>query len=157
MLKAGYSGIVDADLKGYFDSIPHSSLKQRVAEKVSDGKVLKLVDAFLTAKIMETAEGWIPEEGTPQGAVVSPRLSNIYLDPLDHKRTEKGIERVRYADDFVILCRREAEANQALEQVQEWTASAGLQLHPQKTRIVNATQAGGFDFLGYQCAAEVHG
>jgi RNA-directed DNA polymerase len=149
LLKAGYSWVVDADLKGYFDSIPHSPLKQRVGEKVSDGKVLKLVDAFLTAKVMETAEGWTPEEGTPQGAVVSPLLSNIYLDPLDQKMAQKGIEMVRYADDFVILCRNEAEAKQALEQVQEWTVSAGLQLHPQKTRIVDARQAGGFDFLGY--------
>jgi RNA-directed DNA polymerase len=149
LLKAGYSWVVDADLKGYFDSIPHSPLKQRVAEKVSDGKVLKLVDAFLTAKVMETAEGWTPQKGTPQGAVVSPLLSNIYLDPLDQKMATKGIEMVRYADDFVILCRSEAEAKQALGQVQEWTVSAGLQLHPQKTRIVDARQAGGFDFLGY--------
>jgi RNA-directed DNA polymerase len=149
LLKAGYGWVVDADLKSYFDTIPHSTLKQRMAEKVSDGKVLQLVDAFLTARIMETAEGWTPEEGTPQGAVVSPLLSNIYLDPFDHKMAEKGIELVRYADDFVILCRNEAEAKQALEQVQEWTASAGLQLHPQKTRIVDARQAGGFDFLGY--------
>jgi RNA-directed DNA polymerase len=149
LLKAGYSWVVDADLKGYFDSIPHSPLKQRVAEKVSDGKVLKLVDAFLTAKVMETAEGWTPPKGTPQGAVVSPLLSNIYLDPLDQKMATKGIEMVRYADDFVILCRSEAEAKQALGQVQEWTVSAGLQLHPQKTRIVDARQAGGFDFLGY--------
>jgi RNA-directed DNA polymerase len=132
LLKAGYSWVVDADLKGYFDSIPHSPLKQRVAEKVSDGKVLKLVDAFLTAKVMETAEGWTPQKGTPQGAVVSPLLSNIYLDPLDQKMATKGIEMVRYADDFVILCRSEAEAKQALGQVQEWTVSAGLQLHPQK-------------------------
>jgi RNA-directed DNA polymerase len=149
LLKAGYKWVVDVDLKSYFDTIPHSTLKQRVAEKVSDGKVLQLVDAFLTAQIMETAEGWTPEEGTPQGAVVSPLLSNIYLDPLDHKMVEKGIEMVRYADDFVILCRGEAEAKQALEHVQEWTALAGLRLHPQKTRIVDAGQAGGFDFLGY--------
>lgn len=149
LLKAGHRWIVDADLKSYFDTIPHCTLKQRVSEKVSDGKVLQLVDAFLTAQIMETAEGWTPEEGTPQGAVVSPLLSNIYLDPLDHKMAERGIEMVRYADDFVVLCRNEAEAKQALEQVQEWTASAGLQLHPQKTRIVDASQAGGFDFLGY--------
>jgi RNA-directed DNA polymerase len=149
LLKAGYKWVVDADLKSYFDTIPHSALKQRVAEKVSDGKVLQLVDAFLTAQIMETAERWTPEEGTPQGAVVSPLLSNIYLDPLDHKMMEKGIEMVRYADDFVILCRGQAEAKQALEHVQEWTAQAGLRLHPQKTRIVDAGEAGGFDFLGY--------
>ena len=149
LLKAGYRWVVDADLKSYFDTIPHSTLKQRVGEKVSDGNVLQLVDAFLTAQVMETMEGWTPEQGTPQGAVVSPLLSNIYLDPLDQKMAQKGIEMVRYADDFVILCPSEAEAKRALEQVQEWTVSAGLQLHPQKTRIVDASQAGGFDFLGY--------
>ena len=81
--------------------------------------------------------------------MVSPLLSNIYLDALDHRMTELGIEMVRYADDFVVLCGREGEAQQALEEVRRWTAAAGLTLHPVKTRIVDATQAGGFDFLGY--------
>ena len=98
---------------------------------------------------METAEGWTPEEGTPQGAVISPLLSNIYLDPLDHRMAGAGCEMVRYADDFVILCRNETEARQALERVRSWTARAGLQVHPVKTRIVDATAPGGFDFLGY--------
>ncbi len=122
---------------------------ERVRGKVADGKVLGLVAAYLTAKVMETAKGWVPEEGTPQGAVISPLLSNIYLDALDHLMAEREIEMVRYADDFVLLCRSEAEARAALEQVQQWTASAGLKLHPVKTRIVDATQRGGFDFLGY--------
>ncbi len=149
LLKAGYSWVVDADLKSYFDTIPHSALLARVQEKVTDSKVLGLLEAFLIAKVMETAEGWTPEEGTPQGAVISPLLSNIYLDSLDHLLAEAGIEMVRYADDFVILCRSEAEARQALERVQSWTAAAGLKLHPVKTRIVDATKLGGFDFLGY--------
>ena len=149
LLKAGYSWVVDADLKSYFDTIPHAALLDRVREKVTDSQVLGRLEAFLTAKVMETAEGWTPEEGTPQGAVISPLLSNIYLDPLDHLMAGAGIEMVRYADDFVILCRSEAEARQALERVQSWTATAGLHLHPTKTRIVDATQAGGFDFLGY--------
>jgi len=149
LLKQGDSWVVDADLKSYFDTIPHAALVERVKEKVSDGKVLELLQAFLTQKVMETAEGWTPEEGTPQGAVISPLLSNLYLDPLDHRMAAAGIEMVRYADDFVILCRSEVEARAALERVQAWTASAGLQLHPTKTRIVDATQAGGFDFLGY--------
>lgn len=76
-------------------------------------------------------------------------LSNIYLDPLDHQMAQKGIEMVRYADDFVILCRSRDEAVEALSLVQRWTASAALTLHPEKTRIVDATQPGGFDFLGY--------
>ena len=153
LLKAGYNGVVDADLKSYFDTIPHSSLLERVQGKVTDGKVLGLLAAFLTARIMETMEGWTPEAGTPQGAVISPLLSNLYLDPLDHQMAESGFEMVRYADDFVILCRNEAEARQALAAVQEWTAKAGLRLHPIKTRIVDATQAGGFDFLGYHFEA----
>jgi RNA-directed DNA polymerase len=132
-----------------FDTIPHSGLMAQVEGEVADGKVLGLVAAYLTAKVMGTAQGWVPDEGTPQGAVISPLLSNIYLDPLDHLLARKGYEMVRYADDFVILCRSEAAARAALEQVRDWTASVGLKLHPDKTRIVDATQRGGFDFLGY--------
>jgi RNA-directed DNA polymerase len=149
LLKAGYSWVVDADLKSYFDTIPHGALMARVREKVADGRVLELLAAFLTAKVMETAAGWTPEEGTPQGAVLSPLLANLYLDPLDHQLAAAGIEMVRYADDFVVMCRREAEACTALEQVRAWTVAAGLTLHPVKTRIVDAKQVGGFDFLGY--------
>jgi len=149
LLQAGYGWAVDADLKSYFDTIPHSDLIERVRRKVVDSKVLGLVTAYLKAKVMETAAGWTPDEGTPQGAVISPLLSNVYLDPLDHRMAEQGYEMVRYADDFVILCRSEADARDALEQVRQWTATAGLKLHPIKTRIVDATQAGGFDFLGY--------
>ena len=149
LLKAGYNWVVDADLKSYFDTIPHSSLLEGVQGKVTDSKVLGLLAAFLTARVMETMEGWTPEAGTPQGAVISPLLSNLYLNPLDRQMAKSGFEMVRYADDFVILCRSEAEARQALATVQEWTAKAGLRLHPTKTRIVDATQAGGLDFLGY--------
>ena len=149
LMDAGYHWVVDADLKSYFDTIPHPALMAQVKEKVTDSRVLGLLQAFLTAKVMETAEGWAPEEGTPQGAVISPLLSNLYLDPLDQLMARAGSEMVRYADDFVILCRSEAEARQALERVRSWTVSAALRLHPTKTRIVDATQAGGFDFLGY--------
>jgi len=92
---------------------------------------------------------WQPEAGTPQGAVISPLLSNIYLDPLDQLMAASEVEMVRYADDFVLLCHSEAEAQRALALVQQWTAAVGLTLHPEKTRIVDATQPGGFDFLGY--------
>lgn len=132
-----------------FDTIPHAALIDRVREKVTDGRVIRLLEAFLTQKVMETAEGWVPEEGTPQGAVISPLLSNLYLDPLDQQMARQGLEMVRYADDFIILCRSEAEAQEALEQVRQWSAKSGLKLHPVKTRIVDATQQGGFDFLGY--------
>lgn len=149
LLQQGYAWVVDADLKSYFDTIPHEKLMKRVAEKVADGVVLDVIEAFLKAKVMETVVGWTPEEGTPQGAVLSPLLSNIYLDPLDHEMAEAGHEMVRYADDFVVLCRNRAEAEQVLEKLQSWTAQAGLKLHPIKTRIVNASEPGGFDFLGY--------
>jgi RNA-directed DNA polymerase len=149
LLKEGYHWVVDADLKSYFDTIPHDQLLGRVGAKVSDGKVLDLIEAFLTQNVMETMRSWTPEQGTPQGGVISPLLSNIYLDPLDHRMAEAGWEMVRYADDFVILCRSEADAQRALALVRQWTEQAGLKLHPEKTRVVNATQAGGFDFLGY--------
>jgi RNA-directed DNA polymerase len=141
--------VVDADLKSYFDTIPQEPLLERVAEKIADGRMLALVKAFLEQGIMEGMKTWTPTGGTPQGAVISPLLSNIYLDPLDQQMARQGIEMVRYADDFVILCRSEAEAREALERVQQWTTQAGLTLHPVKTRIVDATQPGGFDFLGY--------
>jgi RNA-directed DNA polymerase len=149
LLQQGHQWIVDADMKSYFDRIPHRQLMERVASKVADGAVLDLVEAFLKAKVMETMHGWIPNQGTPQGAVLSPLLSNLYLDPLDQEMAGAGYEMVRYADDFVILCRSQAEAGQALQRVQNWTAQAGLGLHPDKTHIVDATQPGGFDFLGY--------
>lgn len=148
LLKAGYTHVVDADLKSYFDTIPHAPLMERIGHKIADGRVLDLIEAFLTQGVMDGLETWTPTAGSPQGAVISPLLSNAYLDPLDHMLAEQGVEMVRYADDFVILCRSEAEAQQALERVQGWTADAGLRLHPTKTRIVDANQEG-FDFLGY--------
>jgi RNA-directed DNA polymerase len=118
-------------------------------QKVSDGRILDLVNAYLEQPVMESHREWTPDAGTPQGAVLSPLLSNIYLDPLDQLVAQAGHEMVRYADDFVILCRSEAEAQRALERVQQWAASAGLTLHPQKTRIVEASASEGFEFLGY--------
>jgi RNA-directed DNA polymerase len=149
LLNRDHTWVVDADLKSYFDTIPHAPLIAKVEEKVSDGVVIALLKMYLKQNVMEAVTEWTPEEGTPQGAIISPLLSNIYLDPLDHKMEQQGIEMVRYADDFVILCRSKAEAEAALGKVQQWTAAAGLQLHPNKTRIVDATQKGGFDFLGY--------
>jgi RNA-directed DNA polymerase len=149
LLKSGYSWVIDADLKRYFDTIPHEPLIERVGGKVSDGRVIELLKAYLTQKVMDGLESWTPEEGSPQGAVISPLLSNIYLDPLDQQMAQRGTEMVRYADDFVILCRSQEEAEEALEQVRQWTEKAGLTLNPEKTRIVDAAQPGGFDFLGY--------
>jgi RNA-directed DNA polymerase len=150
LLKAGHDWVVDADLKSYFDTIPHERLMALVKERVADGRVLALVERFLRAGVLETAKGWQPtERGTPQGGVISPLLANLYLDPFDHQMERAGWELVRYADDFVILCRSQTQAQAALGQVQAWMEEAGLTLHPEKTRIVNANAPGGFDFLGY--------
>jgi RNA-directed DNA polymerase len=146
LLKQGYHWVVDADVKSYFDTIPRAQLLARIKTKVADGRVLKLVEAFLQQGVLEEMNLWTPEAGTPQGAVISPWLSNIYLDALDHAMAERGFEMVRYADDFVVLCGTRAEAQQALEAVQRWTAEAGRTLHPVKTRIVDATQVGGVRF-----------
>jgi len=148
LLQAGYTHVVDADLKGYFDSIPHDRLMDRLREKIADGPVLSLVEKFLKANIMDGASQWTPEAGAPQGAVLSPLLSNVYLDPLDHLMAREGFRMVRYADDFVILCRTSEEAQRALTLVETWVAENGLALHPTKTRIVSV-KAEGFDFLGY--------
>jgi RNA-directed DNA polymerase len=149
LLKAGYSYIVDADLKSYFDTIPHDRLMTLVGQKVSDGRILTLIGSFLKQGVLDDLREWTPEMGSPQGAVISPMLSNIYLNPLDHLMAKAGFEMVRYADDFVILCRSPEEATQALATVQEWTAAAGLTLHPTKTKIVNAKEDA-FEFLGYR-------
>jgi len=149
LLKEGYTWVVDADLESYFDTIPHTKLMERVEERVSDGAVLRLVKGYLKQEVMEGMKRWTPEGGSPQGAVISPLLSNIYLNPLDHEMEKKGREMVRYADDFVILSRSREEAEKALEEVREWVEQAGLRLHPEKTRISDASVKGGFDFLGY--------
>jgi RNA-directed DNA polymerase len=149
LLKSGHGWVVDADLKSYFDTIPHEPLLKRIEEKVADGRVLELLRKYLGQGVLENMRYWQPESGTPQGAVISPLLSNIYLDPLDQLMKASGIEMVRYADDFVLLCRSEAAAQNALALVQQWTVEAGLRLHPDKTRIVDTTQPGGFEFLGY--------
>jgi RNA-directed DNA polymerase len=155
LLKQGYVYVVDADLKSYFDTIPHGPLMDRVRERIADGRVLTLIESFLKAGILEGLKEWAPEAGAPQGAVLSPLLSNIYLNPLDHLMAAQGFEMVRYADDFVILCKTADEAQRALEQVQQWTAPAGLTLHPTKTRIVDA-RTDGFDFLGYHFQGRAH-
>jgi RNA-directed DNA polymerase len=149
LLEQGYVHIVDADLKSYFDTIPHDRLMARLETKVADGPVLKLIASFLHANILDGLVEWTPTSGAPQGAVLSPLLSNVYLDPLDHLMAEAGFEMVRYADDFVILCRTADEAQRALDLVRQWTEAEGLTLHPTKTKIVDVRQEG-FEFLGYR-------
>jgi RNA-directed DNA polymerase len=154
LLKEGYAHVVDADLKSYFDTIPHDRLLARVAHKISDGRVLALIESYLQQDVMKEMERWRPTTGTPQGAVISPLLANVYLHPLDFLMEQSGYKMARYADDFVILCRTAEEARAALRQVEAWVADNGLTLHPDKTRIGDCLQPGqGFDFLGYRFEA----
>lgn len=154
LVKEGYTFVVDADLASYFDTIPHDRLMTLVEGSISDGRVLALIESFLRQDIMKGMERWQPTTGTPQGAVISPLLANLYLHPLDCLMERNRRQMVRYADDFVILCRSEAEAQAALCEVQAWVAENGLTLHPDKTRIGDCREAGqGFDFLGYRFEA----
>jgi RNA-directed DNA polymerase len=123
---------------------------EKVGNKISDGRMLELIESYLKAGVMETGKGWeATPEGTPQGGVISPLLANIYLNDLDWELAHAGLQMVRYADDFVVLCRTETEAHGALELIKRWMDQAQLRLHPEKTKIVDASQKGGFDFLGY--------
>ena len=149
LLHEGYTHVVDADIQSYFDRIDHDLLMAEVRKEVADGSVLDLVRAFLQQRVMDGLEGWTPVEGSPQGAVISPLLSNIFLHPVDLVMREAGLEMVRYADDLVILCKSAAEAESALALLEAQMTARRLTLHPDKTRIVDTTQPGGFDFLGY--------
>jgi len=136
LLSEGRHWVVDADIKGYFDNIPHDQLMERVGEKIADSRIKGMIEMYLKAGVMESGKDWQPTPGgTPQGAVMSPLLANIYLDPLDHEMVAGRREMVRYADDFVILCESREEAEAALEATRQWMEKAGLTLHPEKTRI----------------------
>lgn len=149
LLRSGHTWVVDADIQSYFDTIPKARLMGEVEKTVADGRVLGLLRKFLDQSVMEEMREWTPEKGTPQGAVISPLLANIYLHPVDLAVREAGFEMVRYADDLVIMCRTEAEAQRALNLLQNLMTERELTLHPEKTRLVDATVRGGFDFLGY--------
>lgn len=148
LLGDGYVYVVDADLKSYFDTISKPRLMERLREKVSDQRVLRLVEMFLEQGVLDGLRKWTPETGTPQGAVLSPLLANIYLNPLDHLLAGAGFAMVRYADDFVILCKTREDADRALALVRHWVDANDLTLHPTKTKVVDA-RTEGFDFLGY--------
>jgi RNA-directed DNA polymerase len=154
LLREGYTFVVDADLKSYFDTIPHAQLLKRVEEKVSDGRVFELIEAFLKQDIVQEMERWTPTGGTPQGAVISPLLANVYLHPLDYHMRQKGYRMVRYADDFVVLCQSSEKAQAALEEVRNWIEQNGLSLNVDKTHVGDCRQPGqGFEFLGYRFEA----
>jgi len=153
-IKEGFTFVVDADLQSFFDSIPHEPLMRQVEARISDGRVLDLLESWLKAEVMAGLERWTPTAGSPQGAVISPLLANIYLHPLDALVTSLGHRMVRYADDFVILCQDREEADRALAAVRRWVEDAGLRLHPDKTHVGDCRQIGeGFDFLGYRFEA----
>lgn len=150
-LRQGHTHVVDADFKSFFDSIPHDRLLARVAETVSDGKVLALIDGWLRQDIVHDLKRWTPTSGTPQGAVISPLLANLYLHPLDELLLARGYRMVRYADDFVVLCRSAHEAQAALALIQRWVHDNGLELNMEKTSLVDCCRSGqGFEFLGYR-------
>lgn len=154
LLRQGYTHVVDADLQRCFDTIPHDGVRQRVAERISDGRVLKLIDLWLGQDVVSELGRWTPESGTPQGAVISPLLANCYLHPLDAHMAQRGFRMVRYADDFVVLCQTEQQAQAALHEVRAWVEANGLVLHPDKTHLGDARQPGqGFEFLGYRFEA----
>ncbi len=151
LLRGGCHHVVDIDIRGYFDAIPHDRLMALVGQKIADGRVMGLIGAFLKAGVMGEDWGGQAERGTPQGGVISPLLANIYLDPLDWRMAREGLEMVRYADDMVVLCREPETALVALEKIRAWMREAGLELHEGKTRVVDMAQAGAhFDFLGYR-------
>jgi len=149
LVKDGYKFTVDVDLKSYFDTIPHDQLVAQLRKYVADNSAIELVEKFLQAQVLEGLEHWTPQAGAPQGAIISPLLSNLYLNDLDHLMAQAGYEMTRYADDLVIQCRTREEAEAALAMVSAWTAQRGLTLHPTKTKIVHADEDG-FEFLGYR-------
>jgi RNA-directed DNA polymerase len=123
---------------------------ERVRERIADGRVLDLLQSWLKQDIMSGMESWTPAEGSPQGAVISPLLANIYLHPLDELMAGHGYKMARYADDFAVLCQSREEAEAALALIRAWVAENGLSLHPDKTHIGNCRKkGGGFSFLGY--------
>ena len=154
LIADGYTFVVDADFESYFDTIPHDRLMRRIEERVSDGRILALLRGWLKQDIMRDLQRWTPTAGTPQGAVISPLLANIYLHPLDEHMAARGYRMVRYADDFVVLCKSREETAAALAEIRAWVAENGLRLHPNKTHVGDSRQYGeGFEFLGYRFEA----
>ena len=154
LIKEGFTHVVDADLASYFDTIPHDRLMAAVKMRISDGRVLDLIHGYLKQDVVSELERWTPVSGTPQGAVISPLLANLYLHPLDRLMRSKGYAMVRYADDFVVMCSSMETAQRALAQIRVWVMENGLTLHPDKTHMGDCRVPGqGFEFLGYRFEA----
>jgi RNA-directed DNA polymerase len=151
LIKEGYTYVVNADFDSYFETIPQEPLMGEVSKRISDGAVLELIRGFLKQDIIQGMKRWTAVGGTPQGAVISPLLANVYLHPLDWHMRQKGYRMVRYADDFVVLCRSAEQAQEALKEVRGWVEQNGLKLNADKTHVGDCRQAGqGFEFLGYR-------
>jgi RNA-directed DNA polymerase len=146
--QAGLGVVLDADISGFFDNIPHKLIVQAVAAEVADGNILDLIERFLAAGVMENGVFSPTTIGTPQGGVISPLLANIVLNKLDWQLEQAGYRFVRYADDFVVVCKDKAEATAALTIVQSIMTDLGLSLSPEKTKITNYGK--GYDFLGFR-------
>jgi group II intron reverse transcriptase/maturase len=148
----GHRVVLDADIQGFFDQIPHPVIMAAVAAEVADGNILRLVEKFLTAGVMENGVFKPTTVGTPQGGVVSPLLANIVLNHLDWQLHENGYRFVRYADDFVVVCQTKEQAQEARNLVQQvLTTELGLKLHPEKTKIT--TYGSGYHFLGFHLSS----
>ena len=147
-LQEGLEWIVDADLKDFFGSVDHERLMTLVNQRVSDGRVLRLIEGILKAGCCAEGERLPTEQGTPQGGVISPLLSNILLTPFDCEMRKKGYRLTRYADDWVVTCNSRSEAISALATASRILEKLGVTLHTEKTRIVHVRQ--GFEFLGYK-------
>jgi len=143
----GYRYAVDVDIKGFFDNIPHELIMDSVAARIADGNILNLIKKLLNSGVMEEGKITPTTKGTPQGGVISPLLANITLDHLDWFLDRQGLNFVRYADDFVILCKTETEAKKALELVQNFLDGMKLETSTEKTKISHFSK--GFDFLGF--------
>jgi RNA-directed DNA polymerase len=154
LLKDGFTFVVDVDLKSYFDTIPQHRLTSRIEERISDGRILDVLRGWLGQDVLQGMERWTPTAGTPQGAVISPLLANIYLHPLDERMAAQGYRMVRYADDAVVLCENRAVAEAALAEIAAWVENHGLALNLEKTQLGDCRQPGeGFAFLGYRFEA----
>ncbi len=147
-IENGREWIVDADLRDFFGSVDHEKLLTLVAQRVADGRVLRLIRAFLKAGSWGEGRLFPTERGTPQGGVISPLLSNILLTPFDRELRRKGYRLTRYADDWVVTCRSRSEASAVLKAATRVLETLGVQINPQKTRIVHVRH--GFEFLGYK-------
>lgn len=145
--KEGFRVVVDADIASFYDSLDHEVVMSRVRARIADGRVLDLIEAFLKAGISENNVITVPTEGTPQGGVISPWLSNLVLDDLDKALESRRLRHVRYADDFVVVCRSREESEDALAYVKEVLGGLKLSLHETKTRISDFQE--GFEFLGF--------